>query len=890
MTIRVYPSLLPGEPIESHEWDGSVGGWLESNGIDYLNNETQPILVSKNGEVIAVEQWADTHGDVEIRLLPHGSVFKALGSILGKVFNLLFGWLLPGQAGADRNDTPQGQKIDVATAKANQPRLGEVVPELAGRFRRFPDYLTPPRRHFVNRREQWLEFHACIGPGRYQINPADVKVGDTPFSSLGVDGIYQIFDPGVNLSAITTHQNWHTVDEVGGTSSGTAGLELSTEVGNRVNSNPASYDFDGLVINRASGEFPPAWGGLTTVTIEYPRPYSITTETETFGGFPADISEIEGYFGHVDLTIPGTIKIGPRDNEVEYTLHSAVAVGGGIYKIRLMQYAGEPPVLVPVVFTPSPSETLMFGSSVARSIQSMSETSLTLAGPLSFETSTVSGATVAFLGGRVYGEWTSEFVACPGNETSTTFEIDLFFPSGLAYINDDGSLANRTALIEIQYRDVQGGASTTILRTYTDNTLDQIGFTERLSTPSMRAAFRVRRVSAESTSTQIHDTVHWYGLKSRIATVTSYPGWTTMSVQLRSGGRIAAQSENQINVIATRILPTLQSDGSWGPAVPTRDITAFAKYIATTIGYSDDDLRLDEFLRLHQTWASRGDTFDYVYDQTTVRDAMNVAFGAGMAELTVDDGQIKPVRDEPRTQFEQAYSPQNMTRPLSRSFRSVQPDDHDGVEVEYVDGETWTSQTVRCFLPGDAGFKIEKVKIDGVVDRTRAWRIGMRRRRVLRYRRWDYSFATELDALNSGYLSYVPLYDDLPGYGQSSILENISTDSGGALLHVSEPLVWESGASHVVGYRRPDGTIAGPYPASPGADEYSVIANIPQPWPVISLKQEPPHVYFGTAERWTFPALITQIAPQGIESVRVSAVNYDGRVYADDNNSPSQDD
>src|SRR5690606_31426727 len=200
------------------------------------------------------------------------------------------------------------------------------------------------------------------------------------------------------------------------------------------------------------------------------------------------------------------------------------------------------------------------------------------------------GATVAYAGGRVYGEWTSEFVACPGNETSNTYEIDVFFPGGLAYINDDGSLAGRTVEVEIQYRDVSGGASTTIFKSYSDNTLDQIGVTERLTTPTMRAAFRVRRVSAEGTETNVRDTVHWYGLKSRLRTRTSYPNWTTMSVRLRSGGRLAAQSENQINVVATRILPTLQGNGSWGAAQPTRDISAFLRYIAQSIGYTDGDL------------------------------------------------------------------------------------------------------------------------------------------------------------------------------------------------------------------------------------------------------------------------------------------------------------
>src|SRR5690625_7329530 len=70
-------------------------------------------------------------------------------------------------------------------AKANEAKLGQVVPELAGRFIRYPDYLTPPRRRFVSPREQWVEFLACVGPGHYQILPHDIKIGDTRIGALG---------------------------------------------------------------------------------------------------------------------------------------------------------------------------------------------------------------------------------------------------------------------------------------------------------------------------------------------------------------------------------------------------------------------------------------------------------------------------------------------------------------------------------------------------------------------------------------------------------------------------------------------------------------------------------------------------------------------------------
>ena len=225
---------------------------------------------------------------------------------------------------------------------------------------------------------------------------------------------------------------------------------------------------------------------------------------------------------------------------------------------------------------------------------------------------------------------------------------------------------------------------------------------------------------------------------------------------------------------------------------------------------------------------------------------------------------------------------------MSRSFSSVRPDDADGVDVEYTGGESWTQETVECRLPGDAGNKVETIKLDGVTDRTRAWRIGMRYRRELKYRRWEYRFNTELEGLNAGYKSYVPLLDDIPGYGQSSIMRSIVADGSSAKITVTEDMDW-TGSGHVVAFRNEYGELMGPYSATIGNNNREIIAAIPMvDWPDVSARQEPPHVYFGTAEKWTFPALVTDVEPSGGLQVGIRAVNYDERVYADDDNSPPE--
>lgn len=884
MRIEIYSAPALDVCVESLDWDGHFESYLDSVIPQWREHAIQRFSAYVGDALFPRDRWAEMlPADVVLRIniVPMGGIFKALGSIIGKLFSFLGGR----SRGSGWSETPQGTELKASQGKANTAKLASVVPEPAGTYRRFVDYLTPPRRYFVNKREQWLVFLANIGPGSYIVPDESVKVGSTPFNQLGDDAWYGVFSPNADLSSIVAAQIWHTTPEVGGTSSGSAGLEMTTDLGNRENVDPTSYAMTGSTITRSDGEFPSGWGTGTTISIEYPRSYNITTRNvPPSGPDPGyQISQFTGYFGHIpSVSVGQVLQVGPFGSAERWSVRQSTPLGSGRFTIEFSNATGGGVVLVP----PGTGVVYLFGSDLDRAITAFYSTSATVS-PGGFEAGSLT-TRVVFSGGTIYGEWSSEFIATPPGSLTSLIEIDIFFPQGLCHLSDEGDVETRSVSVEYQYRNATGGPRVTISRTFSDATVDQIGFTEQFAIAPMAPAVRVRRVGAESTSTQVQDKCQWYGLKARLPDQFQYPNWTTLAVNLRSGGKLGAQSENQINVTPTRVLPTLLQDGTWSLPQPTRDISAFARYILNSSGISDDLIDMDEMVRLHEIWKNRGDTLDYVFDATTVKEALSVAFGAGMGEFTCGDGLVRPVREDVRANWEQSYSPQNMSGSLRRTISSHSSiTDYDGVDVEYVDGETWAKETVQCRLPGDVGAKVEKITLDGVTNRTRAWRIGMRRRRSLFYRRKEYSFSTELDALNSNYLDRIALFGSDPGYGQSSLLVSITSGGdGAAILRSSEALSWHAGEQHIVAYRRPDGKMVGPFEASPGADEYEVIAAIPQPWPTISLSQELPHLYFGKSETFVFPALVTGVNPRGSFEVSVSAVNYDARVYDSDNDFP----
>ena len=204
-----------------------------------------------------------------------------------------------------------------------------------------------------------------------------------------------------------------------------------------------------------------------------------------------------------------------------------------------------------------------------------------------------------------------------------------------------------------------------------------------------------------------------------------------LTVNARGGDRMSAQSESMVSCVVTRKLPT-RVNGEWSDPIANRDISSFFGYIAKSVGYRDEDINLVELDRLHELWTARGDFLDQsINTRSTASAVIASSLAVGFSEVTIDKGLLRPTRDEPQLNFSAMYSPQGMTKGLERDFNSVRPDDYDGVDVEYVDGISWQSETIKCRLPGDKGIRSLKIKAEGCTNKDRAYRIGMRKRRAI---------------------------------------------------------------------------------------------------------------------------------------------------------------
>jgi hypothetical protein len=903
--ISVFANKIVPCPAETRSVTGrqSLLAWFRADGLpEAVDPAALPLSVFVNGERALPAQWGmiefGPEDEIEIYREPKGTDPFSITFALVFGAKAVLSALMPKMPSLNSgSNTRRGNDLGLATVKGNQVKLNSVIPERAGRTRPYPDYALPPNRYFQagTPRSQWIEVLLCVGKGKYQIAPSSILIGDTPIISLGSDAQYKIYQPGEDLSGESAARWLHSAPEVGATSTGTAGIELINTSPVAPASTASSHAFNGTTITvpSGSGSFPAGWAAGMIARIQVPYTYSVIG-----GGSGADI--ISGPLAQLAPFVGMQVEI-TGANAGSYVVASYTP--GTTAQMTLNFPGGGPATglqtgssLQMAIGYEGLRWRLTAANTSTLSVERLTDTGATDAAWPGFTVLTTSQASIVLDGSTLEGSWCGPFSGCPDGALATEIHWDVMLPQGLAIVNNDGSLKSYSLTTELQYRDkTMAGAWTAVRKVYQAQTLDQLGYTEMLTLPyPMQPEVRMRRVGAKSNSTSIANTIQWYGLRTRLSSPTSYPGVTIMAVKVRGGNRIASQTESQVSVVATRILP-VRRNGAWADEEPTRDISAWVGHVCRSVGYSvddgDSDIDLAELDRLHDIWTARGDYYDRMVDSpSTVKACLIETLQAGFSELTIDRGLIRPVRDELRgPDFDHEYSPlfnpQVMTKPLKREAEHVTADDFDGIDVEYLDGKTWQYETIECRLPGDLGVRTEKVRVEGVTDSIKAWRIGMRRRRQQVYQRKRYSFSTELDALNSGYLDYALLGDTTPGYGQSAMLKGYAKMGGVHMLVSSERLDWSDGGEHWIALRRRDGSASGPFVAT-RIDDYRLTIPELDFTPVIDSAMDEPVLQFGPKATFCYPALIKEVNPSGTVSCNVTAVNYDERVYLDDNNFP----
>lgn len=560
MTIRIYPSRLPGEPLETHEHGAvTIHQWLAKNVQGYKPDMRHPITVDVNGENIPPQAWFEyainPDSDVRIYPVPYGAVAIAWIAVAVSVASVAYAlFFAPGVGDLGGYSSGTGNALDVNPAKANNAKLGDPIRELFGRSRIYPDYAVQPVSRFSpdDPTVMTVEMFVVLGRGRFSFGDGDVRVGSTPSTSLEDGFSYTKYEPGVNVSGDRRTENWFNSTEVGGTASG-SGLDMAQTapdsddvVAQSLTVSDTTVTFNGLSNDdgTTTNALPDSWVVGAIVELIVPDSYVVTNDG-AYSRITSDVlEEIAPYVG-----MPVTLWYNSIDYQLfiaEYTPHSEPPGEDVITASITLAYdsaTGTP-------FTGIPEGYVRLSVSHAGSeykILEVDASSVTLQrvvdGAVDPTWPGFSPRTVLDFEANGLNEndsWMGPFLACPENEKVDMFEVNFFFPSGICAYDKKGHKRDRTVAWEIQYRAYGSGSGwASVTGKYNQRNINGLGFTERitLATPAL-VEVRARRTNEQGQDNS-RDQMFWQSLRGRLLSrPTSYDGVTTMAVTVETGGTV----------------------------------------------------------------------------------------------------------------------------------------------------------------------------------------------------------------------------------------------------------------------------------------------------------------------------------------------------------------
>ncbi|HHT0431226.1 host specificity factor TipJ family phage tail protein [Raoultella ornithinolytica] len=298
MTIRIFPSRLPGEPLEKHEHGTlTLHDWMLKNVAEYSKATKHQIAVELNGKPLPPNEWPlcllKPESDVKMFPVPYGTGLEiaAWAAVAVAVASAAYSiYMMSTMDKGGGYSSTNGLGLDLNPAKANTAKLGDPIRELFGRYRIYPDYVVQPVTRFDpnDPTRMIVEMLVCLGVGNIAFTNGDIRVGSSPATSLGSKFSYNVFPPGADVSGDHRSENWFNSTEVGGTSSG-SGLDMaqtspdSTDItADSMTVSGASVTFSGLHDDNNDDEedaLPESWVEGALVTIIAPANFAVSTSS-----------------------------------------------------------------------------------------------------------------------------------------------------------------------------------------------------------------------------------------------------------------------------------------------------------------------------------------------------------------------------------------------------------------------------------------------------------------------------------------------------------------------------------------------------------------------------------------------------------------------------------
>lgn len=334
-----------------------------------------------------------------------------------------------------------------------------------------------------------------------------------------------------------------------------------------------------------------------------------------------------------------------------------------------------------------------------------------------------------------------------GNPTTTTrtsqtnadeLSVDIVFPQGLKRYDGNGNLVSASVDVDLEYRKVgdinwihvDNDPTYTFEVTAARSAAVRRTVRWTVSEPGEQFEVRMTRITADSTSTSVFDTVVWSALRtfSNEDPLNFDLPLAKTALRIKATDQLQQQID-QVNGVVTSLLPDWDGN-SWVDDTATNNPASVFRAVLQGPGNrrpkTDSQIDLDSLQNWHDFCAANGYTYNRVHDyQASVWDVLSDVAAAGRASPAMIDGKYGVIIDEAQATPVQHFTPRNS---FGFSMEKVYLDQPHAFRVRFINEDVGYRQDER--LVYDDGYdasnatKFEGIEFPGITDPDLIWEFG----------------------------------------------------------------------------------------------------------------------------------------------------------------------
>lgn len=736
-------------------------------------------------------------------------------------------FLMPSISGITNRNQQSASPNNELSNRVNSPRPNQRINDIFGTVISVPDLIALPYKIFESNIEVEHSF-MCVGRGSYEIAASSVKDDKTLISSIARSKV-AVYPPFTSPNS--------------GNPQLTIGGAINTPVLNATRSNAVN----GQLLRAPNANYV---RGSENIRGVYPDKVQVKPDA---GIDFTDIFEV-GY----DVKIDG----------LAYSTGPNASLAGTYIVLAVTQFE-----LVLGVYGHWTDAAFASASPTTWQDTLLTRTEIdNWVGPFIVESSDIS---------QIF----NNFVATNGlfaDDGENQFAVNVTLQIGMTQVDDEGNNISAEAVNEVT---LQGSASSKETR----------ALTSKLTVPfGGKVAVRVRRSSETDLyfSGQIVDEVKWRDLYSIVPVNNAHFGnvTTVQSVTVATAGALTVK-ERKLNMEVTRKLPKRISGSDFTSELfPTNRADEILSFVCLDSRIGNRSLAEVDFDNIYDTVAEIEEyfgtelatEFNYTFDDFNMSFEETVsAIASANFSIAYRRGNVIKLSFEKETEDSTLLFNHRNKLPGSetRTVRFGNQDDVDGIEIEYISRADGAPLTY--YIPDDmSAIRPKRIKTVGITSKLKAYFHAWRAWNKIRYQNTATSFEATQEADLLILRDRILVTDNTRSGSQDGEIYS----QNGLELELSQPISLGDDDYSIM-LQHADATVE-IIPITQGEDPWRVVLNHA---PKAALATDPAlyarttFAIVGSEDgRKTAPFILTEKTPQTNFTLEITAINYDGRYYAND--------